>query len=497
MSFMRNILNSLLLIAILLSSVNMVFAASSDSLSCAGYTVDFKSDDPAFILSNNLKLTEPQIVAMDSKNACAVVVWNTDKLSTSQVIFSKASENSELDILDKTEKENWGYRNGSMQNNAAQVYHVMIINGLEKGESYKMRAVSRPHPSAMPFTSAEFNFVFDDARMPSVQNDTNYLQDANTTKHVNNNTNAQNDSANQTQKSGYNYYSQTQMAQNINRYYAPTHSSGKFAGYDKNAMTKDNSKEVVDTVADEQQDEQAVQTTLESEEEKNEQIVEVIGAANAGESLSPLWSKIKEFFKSLFGFGGDLKPESSEQEATDAQENKQDADNTGATGEGDDNSQLVVSISPVKTTNNPNDDDSSTGTVASTVNTGSDMVVEGMDSLAKSSVAAASSAKSFMERFAILTLIIPVIIAVTVLYFAQQFLAKHYEWFKESTIGYWMGAFAGLAIIFAVFKHIPLALSFLAFFLLALAWHLFNIAIADMDEFESVESIDKRAVDNS
>ncbi len=510
---MKKIL-SIFVFVTLITSVFTIPADAASQLSCAGYTVTFKDNDPALIMSNNLIVTEPQVVAMDTKESCAVVVWNTDKLSTSQVVFAEDSDdNATLDILDKTEKEYWGYSNGSAQNNAAQAYHVMIITGLEKGKTYKLRAVSRPHESALPFASKEFKFVFEDARLNS-QYDTQHqaiVDNSNLTQNsssasANNNTanNGTRYTASNSSYSSYNFdisYSQARMAKQINRYYAPAKSSGKFVDAEVIETKYENLKkeELYEKLTDYTD---TPEFTEEIGQESNQkQIVEVIGAANAGKSLSPLWDKVKSFFKSLFGIGAELKPENTESAEAEVKQDEASvneekiSENTELQDGESKESKLLVSIYSVKKEGGLSNDSGVINNISKSLS--GEAAIDGMSSLAKSSVAAANSAKSFFERFAILLLIVPVLFVVFILYIVQKFLVKRYYWLEGKTLNYWMSAFATLAVIFGLFKNIPLALSFLAFFLLTLAWHLFNIAIADMDEFESVESVDKNTVDNS
>ena len=136
-------------------------ASAGTTLSCAGVSVNIKKHSGSLIMTNDLKLSEPQVVKMDTSAGCAVVVWNTSALSTSQVVFAKEGEQRKIDLLNKDEKTFWGYPRGSVQNNAAEIYHVMIINGLEKGKKYYLRAVSRPTESALPFLFKEIEFFFD------------------------------------------------------------------------------------------------------------------------------------------------------------------------------------------------------------------------------------------------------------------------------------------------------------------------------------------------
>ncbi len=496
---MKKTLTAFILSALVSSSLaNPTFAASvevNNTLTCAGYTVEFKNHDPALIATSNLQVSEPQVLAMDINASCAVVVWNTDKLSTSQVIFAKEKEEYTLDILNKTEKEYWGYPHGSLQNSKAEVYHVMIIQGLEKGASYRLRAVSRPHSSALPFMSPEFKFSFEDAHYDKNQ--------SNTQKSLKNPVNTGLDKS-----SLYDPNLQKSWAKSVNRTYAPSHSNGKFVSGAGSSASKSKSVGTGETTRVEKTNERKLTPPTEND------LVEVIGAANAGDNLLPLWDRVKSFFKSLLGIGGQMAPE-EEQNSTQGA-----ANGSEILLENDENSQsasVVVNISSVKDVSQNIEEKSAAKEAAESSNQSENIIVQdkeeeilaategkdniatsveaGMDALAKSSVAAASSAQNIFERFGILALIIPVLIIISALYLVQWSLSKTYEWFRGKTLIFWMSAFALVALIFAIIRNVPLALSFLAFFLITLAWHLFNIAVSDIDEIENIESVDRVDID--
>ncbi len=143
--------------------------ADNNTLQCAGYKVEMKPNSVGFINTPYMKISKPQVIALDTSKGCAVVSWRTSALSTSQVIFRDENP-AYVDLLDKNEKSYWGYPYGTEQNNDAQAYHIMILNNLEKGKSYFLRAVSRPTTSAMPYISDELYFVFDEPEDQTIQN---------------------------------------------------------------------------------------------------------------------------------------------------------------------------------------------------------------------------------------------------------------------------------------------------------------------------------------
>ncbi len=502
-------MKKVLSIALFLAMANMPFintASASTELHCAGYTVKLQESSAGLIASNNLNLDSPQVVAMDTDNSCAVVVWNTDKLSTSQVVFAKEGESRSLDILDSNEKTFWGYSQGSAQNNSAQIHHVMIINNLEKDSKYYLRAVSRPHSTALPFVSKEIKFKFEDARV-SESGDRDNTQDQSTVLANVANTNTGAGARNSS-------YSQIDLANSINRYYAPAHSEGKMMGVTEGTEAKKQESQALKEES--QQGEQNLteagdaatgesnaSSTVYNEGEDN--IVDLVGAANAGDSLSPLWEKIKDFFARLFESKESdseeaVKQDSADEEQVPANESEENA-STSANLKSDGDTEVLASSSVVVSIKSVGSDGDASEAEALQEEEGlsanSVSLEEGMDTLAKSSVAAASSAKSSFFKLGILALILPVVLLLAVLYVLQYVLSKNYEWIQGKGLAFWMISFAVISLAFALLKNTALALSFLAFFLISLAWHLFNIAVSDMEEGAEPESVDRVSVDKA
>ena len=459
------------------SMFSTVSADDSADLTCAGYSVNLRFNSPALMASNNLSLTEPQVIAMDTDNSCAVVAWNTDKLSTSQVIYAEESKSAELDLLDSDETTFWGYPQGSAQNGDAQVYHIMIINNLKKDEHYKLRAVSRSHVNALPFTSKEISFVFEKARLPQSNFNPNADQENKTTQAAQsgNTSSAQTPTANNTTNNNHNYYSpqyQNSLANQINRHYAPAQSNGKFV----NTETEPTKVEAKKSEEQEKLSDTSTQeaSTTASSTKQNNELVEVIGAANASESLNPLWDRIKNFFKNLFGYGDQDENIKDNNESQD-EDTPTDNEDTAQMNTEDSTSTLAVNIHPVAggTLKPAKADDSS--------NTATSVVADGMNTLASSSVAAASTASSWLSKLGFLLVLVPVLLILLVLYYLQKYLAKSYDWVSDKSINFWMAAFIALAVLFMLLSNVAMALVFLALFLIALAWHLFNIAVSDIE----------------
>ncbi len=450
-------------------------SADNSRLSCAGYSVELKQNSPGLLQTNNLNLDEPQVVAMDTAQHCAVVVWNSDKLSTSQVIFAKDGEESQLDLLDSNETTFWGYSRGSAQNNDAQIHHIMIIDGLDKGAFYRLRTVSRPHVNALPFTSKEIRFVFEDARL----NDARENNSTSTTEQQSDNNNQITTpqtyahtiyNTNNTNNSSY----QNKLANLINRHFAPAHSKGKDVAVNISSNTNKTDKTGKENINAQDSNTNIGSTPASSTESiKKDELVDIIGAANASDSLTPLWERIKSFFTGLFTSGQKEDTDFEKNDDTTAEESGKPEDAGAST------SSLAVSIKPVKgIDDNPASDINKKTKEEVASNT---IVAKGMETLASSSIAAADTAGGVMQRFGFLWLLLPVFLIIAILYYLQKFLSKSYDWVSEKSINFWMASFIVMAVLFMLLRNVALALVFLALFLIALAWHLFNIAISDME----------------
>ena len=132
---------------------------------------------------------------------------------------------------------------------------------------------------------------------------------------------------------------------------------------------------------------------------------------------------------------------------------------------------------------------------------GAKKVTEGLSDTAIATVSSAQGATEYISnliaRFGVLAIIIPVLIIIGALYLVQKFITASFEGFGDRKLFYWMAAFMVLAIFFALLSIVPIALTFLALFLITVAWHLFNIAVSDMEESILLEKAGEVTVDRS
>ncbi len=495
------------------SPISEAYAYNNNVLSCAGYSVEIKDSSSGLIGGVNLSISEPQVIAMDTNASCAVVVWNTNYISTSQVIFAKEGESRKLDILDSSADKFWGYSRGSEQNNDPQQYHIMIIKGLETGSTYYLRAVSRPHEFDLPFISKEIKFVFTEASSGKQVTDKN----TSSTK-----------SSKQGTVTVYSPEYQIKAAQNINRTIAPAHSEGKFVSTDadkktwtqiSNQKTQEEKKNenananvnVQDSWANELAKDVFGSSTNEAAQE--DELVDVISASAAAESSKDFWSKIWSWLKGVFGFGvgGELKEDESNQkggkeEEKPESEQVQDGVIVGKTQENQESQQdeLILASKEVKISSALQDkqilglksedvkdiEDVPAGSEALEQGTSSaaaeskevldTKIAEGLDNLANATVAGSNKIMDFVNALGILALILPVLLILGALYIIQNILVQ-FDKLQSKKLAYWLSSFAIFAALFMFLKVTPLALVFLALFLIALAWHLFNVAVSDID----------------
>lgn len=430
-------------------------ASANTTLSCAGVSVNIKKHSGSLIMTNDLKLSEPQIVKMDTNAGCAVVVWNTSALSTSQVVFAKKGEQRKIDLINKDEKTFWGYPRGSVQNNAAEVYHVMIINGLEKGKKYYLRAVSRPTESALPFLSKEIEFFFDKAKESQLK-----VNSSSPVKTVS----AQIQTPISTNSYGSKAYNTKLLKEFQNKTYkTQSHDFEKFPT--KEEAKKEKLERIInlkkEDITEQVKKEAASEEALSTEETK---VVEAVGAANAAESLRPLWERIKSWFSSLFG--------SKEYEQSPGEESstlqKRGASKNANTG---------------TSTPELNDEEESDKNKESISSTSAGVVKSDAKALLQEQETDEPESDNSSFGLGFLLVVLPAAVIIALLYFVQNVANKFFN-IKEKQIAYWMTSFAVLSAVFAVLKNIPLTLMFIGLFLLTLAWYLFKIAMEDIDEEE-------------
>ncbi len=87
----------------------------------------------------------------------ATITWETNLLSTSQVIYALESENHDLDLTDTTDTPpKYGYAHTTIEDSTKVINHSMSISGLISGETYVYRVISRASP---PTISYEHEFT--------------------------------------------------------------------------------------------------------------------------------------------------------------------------------------------------------------------------------------------------------------------------------------------------------------------------------------------------
>ncbi len=382
---LKLLVGAMIVVALIIPSKLLLNAYNDTSvLKCAGYSVDIKGNSSGLLYGvSRLDIEKPQIIAMDTTQACAVVAWNTSALSTSQVIFAKDGQDKRLDFIDSDETTFWGYPNGSVQNNNPQKYHVMIINNLEKGKKYSLRAVSRFHTTALPSVSEELNFVFEPARIIPQKTFTVFI----------------------TFKVKKTVKPQSKFVYDIEKF----------------PVVPAKPKEIVDIS----------EGKTEIKEVKNDidtQLVDVIGAANASDTIKPAMSRFRKWFKEAFTF-----------------ENSSSTDNR---------------------TIKKDEGEVSTSTVISQDNGGGNYV-----------------------RL-IISILLPTILLIGALYFLQKYIFERVSFFNERKTLYWMLGFILFAIVFAFLKMNATALVFLALFLISIAWYLFSSAMDDLDDDVTPEDVE-------
>ena len=108
------------------------------------------------VISENLLITNEHISDINIANGTAVIVWNTNRPATSQVVFGNASEGPySINIT----QQNFGYAHSTIENPNRTTTHIVIVAGLKSGEKYSYRVVSRENTS-IPTLSQEHQFIF-------------------------------------------------------------------------------------------------------------------------------------------------------------------------------------------------------------------------------------------------------------------------------------------------------------------------------------------------
>ena len=106
------------------------------------------SEPPHMLIINN-----EHVASTDLENGTALIAWTTNILATSQVIYGLASGTYALDLNDLPF---FGYPFGSTEVTTKTIDHVVALEGLIPGETYKYRVISRASP---PTVSSEGVFT--------------------------------------------------------------------------------------------------------------------------------------------------------------------------------------------------------------------------------------------------------------------------------------------------------------------------------------------------
>ena len=97
----------------------------------------------------NLIMSNEQATAINPDTGNAIIIWNTNVYSTSQVIYGPATTSPY--ILNLNALPNFGYPMGTIETATKVLNHSVTLAGLMPGETYKYRAVSRASPPTISF----------------------------------------------------------------------------------------------------------------------------------------------------------------------------------------------------------------------------------------------------------------------------------------------------------------------------------------------------------
>ncbi len=120
------------------------------------------------ILPPSLVVSNEETSGINPDNGTAVIAWNTNLYSTSQVIYGPATTSPY--ILNLNTLPNFGYPMGTIETATKVLNHSVTLTGLIPGETYKYRAVSRASP---PTISFEREFVMPGSGAFTITNNAN------------------------------------------------------------------------------------------------------------------------------------------------------------------------------------------------------------------------------------------------------------------------------------------------------------------------------------
>jgi hypothetical protein len=138
---------------------------------CSGTTVSNEGEVPSdgggtpsqnlgnggIIAGSVVEISNERVLERDVLAGTALIAWDTNILSTSQIIFGSAADapfSLNLTILPY-----FGYPLGTIEDPTKTLNHTVLLTGLVSGEVYKFRVVSRASPATVGF---EKEFRLDD-----------------------------------------------------------------------------------------------------------------------------------------------------------------------------------------------------------------------------------------------------------------------------------------------------------------------------------------------
>jgi hypothetical protein len=123
------------------------------------------------IISNEQALNISNV----GQTGSATIIWDTNKLSTSQVIYgvSSGSYNLDLNIL-----PNLGYPLGSVEDGNKVMNHSVTLSGLTPGATYVYRVVSRASPATVSYEHQFTVPLLAENNNPILNNNNNNLNNA-------------------------------------------------------------------------------------------------------------------------------------------------------------------------------------------------------------------------------------------------------------------------------------------------------------------------------
>lgn len=101
------------------------------------------------IQTTSLEVFNEEVTDTNETSVTAIIEWDSNLLSTSQVIYGKESDGPYS--LNITVDPHFGYPLGTVEVRTKVTHHVVVLTGLEAGETYLYRVVSRASPPTVGF----------------------------------------------------------------------------------------------------------------------------------------------------------------------------------------------------------------------------------------------------------------------------------------------------------------------------------------------------------